>query len=122
MRERYRDSNSRFGNEKGLRCLSVRVRHIPTLVFGPVATSSEPAVKRSDFSALPSVYNESLRKRCDSITTRNDRRLNYRSFLVTAPLPKSCSVGQLLDAWEMSVRQACAPTPVSYTPVPALGL
>ncbi|CAH2234715.1 jg4701 [Pararge aegeria aegeria] len=39
-----------------------------------------------------------------------------------ARLPKSCSVGQLLDAWEMSVRQACAPTPVSYTPVPALGL
>ncbi|XP_073941346.1 LOW QUALITY PROTEIN: mediator complex subunit 15 [Choristoneura fumiferana] len=39
-----------------------------------------------------------------------------------ARLPKSCSVGQLLDAWEMSVRQACAPTPVTYTPVPALGL
>ncbi|XP_047987105.1 mediator of RNA polymerase II transcription subunit 15 [Leguminivora glycinivorella] len=39
-----------------------------------------------------------------------------------ARLPKSCSVGQLLDAWEMSVRQACAPNPVSYTPVPPLGL
>ncbi|XP_023941028.1 mediator of RNA polymerase II transcription subunit 15 [Bicyclus anynana] len=39
-----------------------------------------------------------------------------------ARLPKSCSVGQLLDAWEMSVRQACAPAPVAYTPVPALGL
>lgn len=39
-----------------------------------------------------------------------------------ARLPKSCSVGQLLDAWEMSVRQACAPSPLSYNPVPALGL
>ncbi|CAH2105035.1 unnamed protein product [Euphydryas editha] len=39
-----------------------------------------------------------------------------------ARLPKSCSVGQLLDAWEMSVRQACAPSPANYTPVPALGL
>ncbi|KAJ0181585.1 hypothetical protein K1T71_002307 [Dendrolimus kikuchii] len=39
-----------------------------------------------------------------------------------ARLPKSCSVGQLLDAWEMSVRQACAPNPVPYNPVPALGL
>ncbi|CAG9784672.1 unnamed protein product [Diatraea saccharalis] len=39
-----------------------------------------------------------------------------------ARLPKRCSVGQLLDAWEMSVRQACAPSPTAYTPVPALGL
>ncbi|XP_030028357.2 mediator of RNA polymerase II transcription subunit 15 isoform X2 [Manduca sexta] len=39
-----------------------------------------------------------------------------------ARLPKNCSVGQLLDAWEMSVRQACAPTPVPYRPCRALGL
>ncbi|OWR45196.1 Mediator of RNA polymerase 2 transcription subunit 15, partial [Danaus plexippus plexippus] len=39
-----------------------------------------------------------------------------------ARLPKSCSVGQLLDAWEMSVRQACAPNPQAYNAVPALGL
>ncbi|KPI98526.1 Mediator of RNA polymerase II transcription subunit 15 [Papilio xuthus] len=47
-----------------------------------------------------------------------DRNMDARC----ARLPKSCSVGQLLDAWEMSVRQACAPSPVAYTPVPALGL
>ncbi|KAG7311809.1 hypothetical protein JYU34_002892 [Plutella xylostella] len=41
-----------------------------------------------------------------------------------ARLPKNCSVGQLLDAWEMSVRQACAPnaTTANYAPVPALGI
>ncbi|CAK1549608.1 unnamed protein product [Leptosia nina] len=39
-----------------------------------------------------------------------------------AKLPKRCSVGELLNAWEMSVRQACAPNTISYTPVPALGL
>ncbi|XP_013147176.1 PREDICTED: mediator of RNA polymerase II transcription subunit 15 isoform X2 [Papilio polytes] len=52
-----------------------------------------------------------------------DRNMDARC----ASLPKSCSVGQLLDAWEMSVRQACAPSapsapPLAYTPVPALGL
>ncbi|XP_045511705.1 mediator of RNA polymerase II transcription subunit 15 [Colias croceus] len=39
-----------------------------------------------------------------------------------ARLPKRCSVGELLNAWEMSVRQACAPATLTYTPVPALGL
>ncbi|VVC93176.1 unnamed protein product [Leptidea sinapis] len=29
-------------------------------------------------------------------------------------LPKRCSVGELLNAWEMSVRQACAPEPQPY--------
>ncbi|XP_026738058.1 mediator of RNA polymerase II transcription subunit 15-like [Trichoplusia ni] len=54
----------------------------------------------------------------DCFLARLERAMDARC----ARLPKSCSVGQLLDAWEMSVRQACAPTPVSYTPVPALGL
>ncbi|XP_050685412.1 mediator of RNA polymerase II transcription subunit 15 [Leptidea sinapis] len=39
-----------------------------------------------------------------------------------ARLPKRCSVGELLNAWEMSVRQACAPEPQPYRQVPALGL
>ncbi|CAG5048317.1 unnamed protein product [Parnassius apollo] len=65
------------------------------------------------------------------LRTRTPRADAHRAFLARvdqamdarcARLPKSCSVGQLLDAWEMSVRQACAPSPVSYTPVPALGL
>ena len=54
----------------------------------------------------------------DSFLQRVERAMDARC----ARLPKSCSVGQLLDAWEMSVRQACAPSPVAYTPVPALGL
>ncbi|XP_068620999.1 mediator of RNA polymerase II transcription subunit 15 [Battus philenor] len=65
------------------------------------------------------------------LRTRTPRPDAHRAFLARvdramdarcARLPKSCSVGQLLDAWEMSVRQACAPTPTTYTPVPALGL
>ncbi|XP_047544948.1 mediator of RNA polymerase II transcription subunit 15 isoform X1 [Vanessa atalanta] len=54
----------------------------------------------------------------DCFLARVERAMDARC----ARLPKSCSVGQLLDAWEMSVRQACAPSPVSYAPVPALGL
>ncbi|CAH0700862.1 unnamed protein product [Spodoptera exigua] len=54
----------------------------------------------------------------DSFLARLEKAMDARC----ARLPKSCSVGQLLDAWEMSVRQACAPTPVAYAPVPALGL
>ncbi|CAH0726313.1 unnamed protein product, partial [Brenthis ino] len=54
----------------------------------------------------------------DSFLLRVERAMDARC----ARLPKSCSVGQLLDAWEMSVRQACAPSPVAYTPVPPLGL
>lgn len=54
----------------------------------------------------------------DSFLARVERAMDARC----ARLPKSCSVGQLLDAWEMSVRQACAPTALTYTPVPALGL
>ncbi|KAM3959124.1 LOW QUALITY PROTEIN: mediator complex subunit 15 [Aphomia sociella] len=45
---------------------------------------------------------------------RVDRAMDARC----ASLPKNCSVGQLLDAWEMSVRQACAPAPPPYTPAP----
>ncbi|XP_049870982.1 mediator of RNA polymerase II transcription subunit 15 [Pectinophora gossypiella] len=54
----------------------------------------------------------------DSFLARVERAMDARC----ARLPKSCSVGQLLDAWEMSVRQACAPNPMAYSPVPALGL
>ncbi|CAB3231478.1 unnamed protein product [Arctia plantaginis] len=54
----------------------------------------------------------------DSFRARLERAMDARC----ARLPKSCSVGQLLDAWEMSVRQACAPNPTTYGPVPALGL
>ncbi|XP_047042149.1 mediator of RNA polymerase II transcription subunit 15 isoform X2 [Helicoverpa zea] len=53
-----------------------------------------------------------------SFLARLERAMDARC----ARLPKSCSVGQLLDAWEMSVRQACAPNPGTYTPVPALGI
>ncbi|XP_041977979.1 mediator of RNA polymerase II transcription subunit 15 [Aricia agestis] len=53
-----------------------------------------------------------------SFLARVERAMDARC----ARLPKSCSVGQLLDAWEMSVRQACAPVATAYTPVPALGL
>ncbi|CAH2065932.1 unnamed protein product, partial [Iphiclides podalirius] len=65
------------------------------------------------------------------LRTRTPRADQHRAFLARvdqamdarcARLPKSCSVGQLLDAWEMSVRQACAPNATTYTPVPALGL
>ncbi|XP_072936333.1 mediator of RNA polymerase II transcription subunit 15 [Epargyreus clarus] len=52
----------------------------------------------------------------DSFLARVERAMDARC----ARLPKSCSVGQLLDAWEMSVRQAC--TPATYNAVPALGL
>ncbi|KAL0894437.1 hypothetical protein ABMA27_013039 [Loxostege sticticalis] len=54
----------------------------------------------------------------DSFLARVERAWEAR----VARLPKQCSVGQLLDAWEMSVRQASAPSPITYTPVPALGL
>ncbi|XP_052757897.1 LOW QUALITY PROTEIN: mediator of RNA polymerase II transcription subunit 15 [Galleria mellonella] len=49
---------------------------------------------------------------------RLDRAMDAR----LASLPKNCSLGQLLDAWEMSVRQACAPAPPNYVPVHSLGL
>ncbi|CAG9567532.1 unnamed protein product [Danaus chrysippus] len=54
----------------------------------------------------------------DCFLARVERAMDARC----ARLPKSCSVGQLLDAWEMSVRQACAPNPQAYNAVPALGL
>ncbi|XP_013200671.1 mediator of RNA polymerase II transcription subunit 15 [Amyelois transitella] len=54
----------------------------------------------------------------DSLKARVERAMDARC----ARLPKACSLGQLLDAWEMSVRQASAPGQISYTPVPALGI
>lgn len=54
----------------------------------------------------------------DSFLGRLERAMDARC----AKLPKGCSVGQLLDAWEMSVRQACAPTANTFTPVLAMGL
>ncbi|XP_053607525.1 mediator of RNA polymerase II transcription subunit 15 [Plodia interpunctella] len=54
----------------------------------------------------------------DSLKARVERAMDARC----ARLPKGCSLGQLLDAWEMSVRQASAPGQISYTPVPTLGL
>ncbi|GBP87191.1 Mediator of RNA polymerase II transcription subunit 15 [Eumeta japonica] len=41
----------------------------------------------------------------DSFLARVEKAMEARC----ARLPKGCSLGQLLDAWEMSVRQACTP-------------
>ncbi|XP_028027750.1 mediator of RNA polymerase II transcription subunit 15 [Bombyx mandarina] len=86
----------------------------------PCACSVHVSVPRDYPAAPPALLRRPPRARAahSAFLHRVERAMDARC----ARLPKSCSVGQLLDAWEMSVRQACAPNPVEYLPVPALGL
>ncbi|CAF4897287.1 unnamed protein product [Pieris macdunnoughi] len=78
--------------------------------------------------SVPRDYPQSSPARLRPKATRPDQphpflaRVERAMDARCAKLPKRCSVGELLNAWEMSVRQACAPATVMYTPVPALGL